>query len=362
MSGHDALVERITREVLARLRELEGGKPGTAPAPPAPAARAELPDRSPEDREARSADLKAYQRSYRPYDRPAEHAPSAKGVDSAEGFRHPNPADSEDRARAVDPSRRSPETVRRFVAAGASRIGSAPGGGSVPRDIARYIDHTLLKPDATDAEIEKLCAEAREYRFASVCVNPSFVKRCADLLRGSEALVCTVVGFPLGATTGAVKAFESRKAIREGAREVDMVINVGALKSGDYDLVQEDIEAVVEACHESGVLVKVIIEAALLTDEEKVAACLLAKKARADYVKTSTGFASGGATIRDVAIMRATVGPGMGVKAAGGIRTYMDAVGMIEAGATRIGASAGVRIVKESRGERPAGPVSKGPY
>jgi deoxyribose-phosphate aldolase len=252
--------------------------------------------------------------------------------------------------------------VRSFVAAGASRIGGTPGSRSVPTDIAGYIDHTLLKPDATDEQIVRLCEEAAAFHFASVCVNPAFVKRCAGLLRGSTAVVCTVVGFPLGATTAAVKAFEARKAIREGAREIDMVINVGALKSGDYDLVQQDIDAVVEASHEGGALVKVIIEAALLTDEEKVVACLLAQSARADFVKTSTGFASGGATIRDVAIMRATVGPEMGVKAAGGIKTYLDALGMIEAGATRIGASAGIRIVKEARGETVNEPPSKGKY
>jgi deoxyribose-phosphate aldolase len=174
--------------------------------------------------------------------------------------------------------------------------------------------------------------------------------------------VCTVVGFPLGATTPATKSFEARKAIREGAKEVDMVINVGALKSGNYELVEEDIRAVTEAAHESGALLKVIIEAALLTDEEKVAACVLAKRARADFVKTSTGFSSGGATLKDVAIMRATVGPGMGVKAAGGIRSYLDAVGMIEAGATRIGASAGVGIVRESRGEAAPASGGKGKY
>jgi deoxyribose-phosphate aldolase len=230
----------------------------------------------------------------------------------------------------------------------------------VPRDIASYIDHTLLKPDATEEQIETLCEEARQYRFATVCVNPTFVGRCARLLRGSGVKVCTVVGFPLGATTPATKAFEARKAIREGAEEVDMVINVGALKSGNYDLVESDIATVREAAHESGALLKVIIEAALLTDEEKVAACILAKRARADFVKTSTGFSSGGATLRDVAIMRATVGPGMGVKAAGGIRSYLDAVGMIEAGATRIGASAGVGIVQESRGETAPAPAGGG--
>jgi len=356
MSDRDALVERITREVMNRLRESQGAPPS------APASGMEAADRSPEDRASRAADLAAYRRSYRPYDRPEEHAPTAKGLHAQPAFVHPNPVDSEDRARSAKPEQRSPETMRSFVAAGASRFSGTPGSHAVPRDIARYIDHTLLKPDATEEQIKKLCSEARQYRFASVCVNPSFVRLCARELSGSDVLVCTVVGFPLGATTPAAKAFEARKAIREGAREVDMVINVGALKSGDYELVEEDIREVVEACHESSVLVKVIIEAALLTDEEKVVACLLAKRAHAEFVKTSTGFASGGATIRDVAIMRATVGPEMGVKAAGGIKNYLDALGMIEAGATRIGASAGVRIVKESRGETVNAPVSKGPY
>ncbi len=344
MSERDALVERITREVLARLRGAfpEGLPPAEAPAAGTPS--------SPPGRAAEAAPVtEAYRRSYDPCtERPA--------------IRHPDAADSEDRARNENPAQRSPETVRGFLAAGASRISAASGSGAVPHDIAAYIDHTLLKPDATEAEITKLCGEAARHRFASVCVNPSFVRLCAQLLRGSEAKVCTVVGFPLGATTPATKAFESRKAIREGAREVDMVINVGALKSGNYDLVEQDIAEVAAACHESGAILKVIIEAALLTDEEKVVACLLAKRARADFVKTSTGFASGGATIRDVAIMRATVGPEMGVKAAGGIRSYADALGMIEAGATRIGASAGVRIVKESRGEAADSPQTKGPY
>ncbi len=344
MNERDALIERITREVLARLQGPAAAAPPTAEAPAAskPSSPAGSAPKGP-------AVTEAYRRSYEPcYERPA--------------IRHASSADSEDRARSTNPAQRSPETVRSFVAAGASRIGSGGGSGAVAHDIASYIDHTMLKPDATEAEIQKLCEEAARNHFASVCVNPSFVRLCAQLLRGSDAKVCTVVGFPLGATTPATKAFESRKAIREGAREVDMVINVGALKSGNYDLVEEDIAEVTAACHESNVIVKVIIEAALLTDEEKVVACLLAKRARADFVKTSTGFASGGATIRDVAIMRATVGPEMGVKAAGGIRSYADALGMIEAGATRIGASAGVRIVKESRGEAVDSPQTKGPY
>ena len=219
-----------------------------------------------------------------------------------------------------------------------------------PTDIAKIIDHTLLKPEATRDQIVQLCREAREYGFASVCVNPSYVKLAAELLRGSSVKVCSVVGFPLGATLPEVKAYEARRAIEEGAAEIDMVINIGALKSGDLELVKRDIASVVDVCHAKGALCKVIIEAALLTDEEKVLACQLAKAAGADYVKTSTGFGPGGATVQDVALMRRTVGPEMGVKAAGGIRSYEAAKSMVEAGATRIGASAGVKIVQEARG------------
>jgi len=208
----------------------------------------------------------------------------------------------------------------------------------------------LLKPEATRDQIVQLCREAREYGFASVCVNPSYVKLAAELLRGSSVKVCSVVGFPLGATLPEVKAYEARRAIEEGAAEIDMVINIGALKSGDLELVKRDIASVVDVCHAKGALCKVIIEAALLTDEEKVLACQLARAAGADYVKTSTGFGPGGATVQDVALMRRTVGPEMGVKAAGGIRSYEAAKSMVEAGATRIGASAGVKIVQEARG------------
>ncbi len=239
----------------------------------------------------------------------------------------------------------SSDKVRTVVANGATRITYQGDGVEVPRDLARYIDHTLLRPDATAAEIDRLCAEAREYRFAAVCINPVWVRRAAANLRGSEVPVASVVGFPFGATTGEVKAIEARRAIRDGAREIDMVINIGALKSGLQDVVREDVARVSDACHESGALNKVIIETALLTDEEKVIACRLAQLGRADYVKTSTGYASGGATVFDVALMRETVGPRMGVKAAGGIRTAEDVEEMVAAGATRIGASAGVRIV-----------------
>jgi deoxyribose-phosphate aldolase len=212
--------------------------------------------------------------------------------------------------------------------------------------LAHMIDHTVLKPDATQDQIAQLCYEARKHSFASVCVNPSNVKLCAQLLKGSEVLVCTVVGFPLGATSTEVKVFETQQAIQNGATEVDMVINVGALKSRDYELVEQDVAAIARACHAGNAILKVIIEAALLTDEEKVIACQLAKMANADFVKTSTGFGPGGATIEDVALMRRVVGPTMGVKAAGGIRTYEDAQKMVAAGASRIGASASVKIVQ----------------
>ena len=224
----------------------------------------------------------------------------------------------------------------------------ASEGLKTPADIASFIDHTLLKPDATPAQIAQLCREAKEYGFIAVCVNPTNVKQAAELLKGSEVKVCTVVGFPLGANTTEVKAFEARRAILDGAQEVDMVINIGALKSGDYELVERDIAAVARACHEGGALCKVIIEAALLTDEEKVRACQLAKRAGADYVKTSTGFGPGGATVQDVALMRQTVGPEMGVKAAGSIRTFQKALEMIRAGANRIGTSSGVKIMQEA--------------
>jgi deoxyribose-phosphate aldolase len=207
------------------------------------------------------------------------------------------------------------------------------------------IDHTLLKPEATYAQIAQLCDEARQYGFASVCVNATHVKRCAERLAGSPVKVCGVVGFPLGATLPEVKAYEAQRAIEDGATEIDMVINVGALKSKDDDLVARDIGAVVRMAHTSGALVKVIIEAALLTDEEKTTACQLAIEAGADFVKTSTGFGPGGATARDVELMRRAVGPRVGIKAAGGIRTREDAEKMVAAGATRIGASASVKIV-----------------
>ncbi|MBA2873338.1 deoxyribose-phosphate aldolase [Anoxybacillus caldiproteolyticus] len=212
------------------------------------------------------------------------------------------------------------------------------------REKARMIDHTLLKPEATKEQIVKLAEEAKAYHFASVCVNPTWVKTAYEILKDTDVKVCTVIGFPLGATTPEVKAFETKNAIENGASEVDMVINIGALKSGNDELVEKDIRAVVEAA-KGKALVKVIIEACLLTDEEKVRACQLAVKAGADFVKTSTGFSTGGATVEDVALMRKTVGPNFGVKASGGIRTADDLLAMEKAGANRIGASAGVQII-----------------
>ncbi|WP_288624357.1 deoxyribose-phosphate aldolase [uncultured Streptococcus sp.] len=209
--------------------------------------------------------------------------------------------------------------------------------------INRYIDHTLLKPESTQTQIDKLIAEAVEHQFASVCVNPTWVSYAAKALKGTEVNVCTVIGFPLGANTSSVKAFEAKDAVAKGADEIDMVINIGRLKSGQYDAVEADIRAVVEASGDK--LVKVIIETCLLTDDEKVKACQLAVTAGADYVKTSTGFSTAGANIADVILMRKTVGPNIGVKAAGGTRSYADAESFIKAGATRIGTSAGVAIV-----------------
>ncbi|MEZ5429030.1 MAG: deoxyribose-phosphate aldolase [Pyrinomonadaceae bacterium] len=240
--------------------------------------------------------------------------------------------------------------VERIVDAGASRIGIVLGETATAHDWASLIDHTLLKPEASEADIKKLCNEAIEFGFASVCVNPAWVRRATEFLEGSTVPVCTVIGFPLGATLPDVKAYEARRAIFNGAREVDMVINIGALKSGDDCAVEDDIRAVAEAAHENGVLCKVIIETALLTDEEKVRACLASKNAGADFVKTSTGFSKGGATVEDVALMRRTVGRSLGVKASGGVKGIDDARKMFEAGATRIGASVGVKIAQEASG------------
>ena len=243
-----------------------------------------------------------------------------------------------------------PTTAQQFIDLGARRLSHGPDSpGKVPEELARYIDHTILKPDATLDMVQKIVAEAREHSFRSVCVNPCWVKTVADGLRGTKVLTCSVVGFPLGASTPEIKAMETRKAIRDGAKEIDMVINVGRLKGGDDAYVLRDILAVTEACRDGSAVSKVIIETALLTDEEKVRVCELAKKARANFVKTSTGFASGGATAEDIALMASVVrGAGMEVKASGGIRNFTDAKRMIDAGATRIGASASIGIVQEA--------------
>jgi len=246
-----------------------------------------------------------------------------------------------------------PEAAREFVRLGATGLTSvapAERPGSIPGDLARYIDHTLLKAASTEEQVRKLCAEALEYNFRSVCINPTWVSLAAGLLRGSEVLTCTVVGFPLGANEPAIKAMEARRAIRNGAREIDMVINVGALKSGNDDLVFRDIQAVVEDCIDGNAVCKVILETALLSDDEKRRASEIARRAGAHFVKTSTGFSTGGATVSDVALMAEVVrGAGMEVKASGGISSYSDARAMIEAGATRLGASASIGIVREAK-------------
>jgi len=239
--------------------------------------------------------------------------------------------------------------TRKVVEAGAARISAGAAVGPIEDDIARLIDHTLLKPDATREDIRKICLEALKFGFASVCVNPWNVSEAAELLRGSEVRVCTVVGFPLGATLPQVKMFEAEEAIKLGAQEIDMVINVGALKSGQTDAVEADIRGVADASHRGGAICKVILETSLLTTEEKVRGSLAAKNAGADFVKTSTGFSTGGATAEDVRLMRAVVGGELGIKASGGVRSLEDLQKMVEAGATRIGASASVKILEQAR-------------
>jgi deoxyribose-phosphate aldolase len=236
--------------------------------------------------------------------------------------------------------------TREIIAAGANRVSASEKLTKIDPTIAALIDHTILKADATRAEVIKVCREARQYNFASVCVNPSWVPLVRAELAGSPVKVCTVVGFPLGATSTESKAAEAAIAVREGAQEIDMVINVGALKSGDQDFVKNDIAAVVKASHAGGAIVKVILETSLLNDIEKAIACTLSKAAGADFVKTSTGFSTAGATAHDIALMRQSVGPEMGVKASGGIRSLQDLQTMTAAGATRIGASASVKIVE----------------
>jgi deoxyribose-phosphate aldolase len=238
---------------------------------------------------------------------------------------------------------RRPEDTRNIRDAGADRIGGGLGTGEPPADLAHYIDHTLLKPEATKDDVKKLCEDAKRYHFASVCVNTTWVPLCRSLLEGSGVMVCAVVGFPLGASAPTAKAFEAREAVRAGAAEVDMVINIGALKSRDYGLVLDDIRKVVEAARPAKV--KVILETGALTSEEKIVGITLAKIAGAAFVKTSTGFGPGGATVEDIALMRKLVGAEMGVKASGGVRTKEDAEKMVAAGASRIGASASIAIV-----------------
>jgi deoxyribose-phosphate aldolase len=243
-----------------------------------------------------------------------------------------------------------PDRMRSLIADGGVRFGLTGAESEAARDVARFIDHTLLKPDASRSEILKVCEEGVRYGFASVCINPIWVRESACALRGSGVKVCTVIGFPLGANAPDTKVYEARRAIFDGASELDMVVNVGALKSGDHDLVSRDIRGVVEVTNEAGYICKVIIETALLTEDEKVSACLIAKEAGADFVKTSTGFSKGGATAADVALMRRVVGGQMGVKASGGVRDLKQAQEMIRAGATRIGASVGVQIIQEAAG------------
>jgi deoxyribose-phosphate aldolase len=248
-----------------------------------------------------------------------------------------------------------PDRMHSLIAEGGVRFGLTGAESEAAREVARYIDHTLLKPDAARDEILKVCEEGVRYGFASVCINPIWVREAACALRGSGVKVCTVIGFPLGANAPDSKAYEARRAIFDGASELDMVINIGALKSGDHDLVSRDIRGVVEVAHEVGYICKVIIETALLNDDEKISACLIAKEAGADFVKTSTGFSSGGATAADVALMRRVVGGQMGVKASGGVRDLKQAQEMISAGATRIGASVGVKIIQEVAGSPVSG-------
>lgn len=234
------------------------------------------------------------------------------------------------------------------------QLPSAPVPLSVPqgKEIAGWIDHTLLKPEATAAQIRTLCEEAMQYHFASVCINPVYVPLACGILRDAKENICTVVGFPLGAVLPEFKVYETLACINSGAAEIDMVINIGALKSEAYGLVMNEVQAVTGTAHNQGALVKIILETASLTRLEKIIACLISQAAGADFVKTSTGFGTGGATVEDVELMRRVVGPEMGVKAAGGIRTYTDAVAMIKAGANRLGASAGVKIVQESEASK----------
>jgi deoxyribose-phosphate aldolase len=280
----------------------------------------------------------------------AGHSGSAPPEAAAQGGDEPD-TETRERLRLFNVSgAKGPEETRVLAEAGAARVVATTGYCPASDGLASLIDHTLLKPDAAREDIETLCREAAQFCFASVCVNPNWVPLCRDLLRGSGVKVCTVIGFPFGAHLPDVKAYEARRAVEQGAEEVDMVINIGALKSKDYALVEQDIRGVVAAVGRNTV-VKVILETSLLTRDEKMMGSTLAKAAGADYVKTSTGFAGGGATVEDVRLMRETVGPELGVKASGGIRTKQDVEAMVAAGATRIGASAGVKIVRGEAAE-----------
>ncbi len=247
-----------------------------------------------------------------------------------------------------------PKTIQNIMGVGAARIAAGLGiGEALPdKNLAGKIDHTLLKPDATPDEIRKLCDEAAKFKFASVCINPCYVSLCSNLLKGTGVKVCTVIGFPLGSNTTEVKRFEAEQAIQNGAEEIDMVMNVGQHKQGNYDYVFNDINQVVLTAKKNRLICKVILETALLTDEEKIRACLICKKAGADFVKTSTGFSKGGATVGDIALMKYVVGSTIGVKASGGIRSKEDAQAMIASGADRIGASASVKIVSGEKSEK----------
>jgi deoxyribose-phosphate aldolase len=303
-ADRDALVEAITRKVIEALARKEGAaaaaEPSASPTPPSASA--------PPPATSDPATVERYQ---------------LFGVSVARG----------------------PEDTRALHAAGAERVVTTVGYCPASDGLASLIDHTLLKPDATREQIEQLCTEAAQFCFASVCVNPVWVPLCRDRLRNTGVRVCTVIGFPSGAHAPDVKAYETRRAVEQGAQEVDMVINIGALKSRDYALVEQDIRAVVEAAGRDTV-VKVILETSLLARDEKLMGASLAKAAGADFVKTSTGFAGGGATVEDVRLLRETVGPEIGVKASGGIRSKEDAEAMVQAGASRLGASAGIKIVR----------------
>jgi deoxyribose-phosphate aldolase len=245
-----------------------------------------------------------------------------------------------------------PEAVMNVLNVGAERISTGLGiqdGEIKISNMAQMIDHTLLKPDATESQILELCKEAKQYSFATVCVNPTWVSFCKNNLLDTKVKVCSVIGFPLGASRTCVKVCETKKAIEDGAEEIDMVINIGRLKSKDHNFVFDDINRVALVCKANNALLKVIIECCLLTDEDKIVACLLAKDAGADFVKTSTGFSTSGAAVSDVALMRKVVGSAIGVKAAGGIRSYEDAISMISSGADRIGASASIKIVTTNK-------------